>query len=117
MDSLHVDKTINHFNDDFNTKKFAKQFKAFKDEMQQVFWISLYDTNSILKQLDTLPNEELEQVIAQCNMLIERNTVAEALGIPSAKLNQFVKAYNDGLESVLGELSATVDVLEILNEE
>ena len=41
---------------------------------------------------------------------------AEALGIPSAKLNQFIKAYNDDLESVLGELSSTVDVLEILNE-
>lgn len=75
MDSLHVDKTINHFNDDFNTKKFAKQFKAFKDEMQQVFGISIYDTNSILKQLDTLPNKELEQVITHCNMLIERNNI------------------------------------------
>ena len=42
--------------------------------------------------------------------------VAEALGIPSAKLNQFIKAYNDDLESVLGEMSSTVDVLEILNE-
>ena len=41
---------------------------------------------------------------------------AEALGIPSAKLNQFIKAYNDDLESVLGEMSSTVDVLEILNE-
>ena len=41
---------------------------------------------------------------------------AEALGITSAKLNQFIKAYNDDLDSVLGELSTTVDVLEILNE-
>ena len=41
---------------------------------------------------------------------------AEALGIPSAKLNQFIKAYNDDLEGVLGEMAATVDVLEILNE-
>ena len=41
---------------------------------------------------------------------------AETLGIPSAKLNQFIKAYNDDLESVLGELSSTLDVLEILNE-
>lgn len=41
---------------------------------------------------------------------------AEALGIPSAKLNQFIKAYNDDLESILGELSSTVEVLEILNE-
>ena len=49
MDSLHVDHTINHFSDDFDAKKFARQFKAFKDEMQQVF--------------------------THCNMLIERNTV------------------------------------------
>ena len=44
------------------------------------------------------------------------NASAEALGIPSAKLNQFIKAYNDDLESVLGEMASTVDVLEILNE-
>ena len=44
------------------------------------------------------------------------NSVAEALGIPSAKLNQFIKAYNDDLESALGEMSSTVDVLEVLLE-
>ena len=49
MDSLHVDHTINHFSDGFDTKKFANQFKAFKDEMQQV--------------------------IKHCNMLIERNNI------------------------------------------
>lgn len=36
MDGLHVDHTINHFSDDFDAKKFANQFKAFKDEMQSV---------------------------------------------------------------------------------
>ena len=46
MDSLRVDKTINHFSDDFDAKKFANQSKAFKDEMQSVFGVSLYDTNS-----------------------------------------------------------------------
>lgn len=75
MDSLHVDHTVNHFSDDFDAKKFANQFKAFKDEMQQVFGISMYDTNHILKQLDTLSTTELEKVIAHCDMLIERNTV------------------------------------------
>ena len=75
MDSLHVDRTINRFSDDFDNNKLSKQFKAFKDEMQQVFGVSLYDTNSILKQIETLPNEELEQVIAHCNMLIERNNI------------------------------------------
>ena len=75
MGSLHVDHTINNFSDDFDAKKFTNQFKAFKDEMQSVFGVSLYDTNNILKQVETLPNEELEQVISHCNMLIERNTV------------------------------------------
>ena len=75
MDSLHVDETVDHFNNDFDVEKFAKQFKVFKDEMQSVFGVSLYDTNNILKQVDTLPNEELEQVIKHCNALIERNTV------------------------------------------
>ena len=42
------------------------------------------------------------------------SATAEGLGIPSAKLNQFIKAYNDDLEGVLGELSSTVDVLEVL---
>ena len=44
------------------------------------------------------------------------SATAEALGIPSAKLNQFIKAYNDDLEGVLGELSSTVDVLEVLKD-
>ena len=43
------------------------------------------------------------------------SATAEALGIPSAKLNQFIKAYNDDLENVLGEMSSTVDILEIIN--
>ena len=44
------------------------------------------------------------------------SAVAEALGISSAKLNQFIKAYNDDLEGVLCELSSTVDVLEVLKD-
>ena len=44
------------------------------------------------------------------------SATAEALGIPSAKLNQFIKAYNDDLESVLGEMSSTVDILEVIKE-
>ena len=75
MDSLHVDKTIDLFNIDFDVKKFTKQFKEFKDELEQVYGVSLYDTNNILKQLDTLPNSELEKVISHCYMLIGRNTV------------------------------------------
>ena len=44
------------------------------------------------------------------------SATAEALGIPSAKLNQFIKAYNDDIESVLGELSSTVDILGVIKD-
>ena len=43
-------------------------------------------------------------------------SVAESLGITSTKLNELIKVYNGDLESALGEMSSTVDVLEILNE-
>ena len=41
---------------------------------------------------------------------------AEALGIPSAKLNQFIKAYNDDLENVLCEMSSTVGILGVIKD-
>lgn len=75
MDSLHVDKTISDFNNDFEVEKFAKQLQGFKYGLEQVFGIPQYDTNHILKQLDALSKTELEKVIAHCNMLIERNNI------------------------------------------
>ena len=44
------------------------------------------------------------------------SATAEALGIPSAKLNQFIKAYNDDLEGIVGEMSSTVDILEVIKD-
>ena len=43
-------------------------------------------------------------------------TVAENLGITNSKLNELIKIYNKDLESALGEMSSTVDVLEVLLE-
>ena len=43
-------------------------------------------------------------------------TVAENLGITNSKLNELIKIYNKDLESTLGEMSSTVDVLEVLLE-
>ena len=42
--------------------------------------------------------------------------VAESLGITNSKLNELIKVYNGNLESALGEMSSTVDVLEVLLE-
>ena len=42
--------------------------------------------------------------------------VAEALGITSTKLNELIKVYNKDLEGALGEMSSTVDILEIIKD-
>ena len=42
--------------------------------------------------------------------------VAENLGITNSKLNELIKIYNKDLESALGEMSSTVDVLEVIKE-
>ena len=42
--------------------------------------------------------------------------VAENLGITSTKLNELIKAYNKDLEGTLGEMSSTLDILEVIKE-
>ena len=43
-------------------------------------------------------------------------TVAESLGITNSKLNELIKIYNKDLEGTLGEMSSTVDILEVIKE-
>ena len=45
------------------------------DDDSSAFKDVFVDISYIKNCIDTLTNEELEQVIAHCNMLIERNTV------------------------------------------
>ena len=42
--------------------------------------------------------------------------VAENLGITSTKLNELIKVYNKDLEGVLGEMSSTVNLLQVIKE-
>ena len=42
--------------------------------------------------------------------------VAESLGITSTKLNELIKIYNKDLEGVVGEMSSTVNLLEVIKE-
>ena len=41
---------------------------------------------------------------------------AENLGITNSKLNELIKIYNKDLECALGEMSSTVDILEVIKE-
>ena len=42
--------------------------------------------------------------------------VAENLGITNSKLNELIKIYNKDLEGALGDMSSTVDILEVIKE-
>ena len=67
-----MDKTVfPNVSQDFDTKHFARQMKQMADDLKDVF----VDVSYIKDCIDTLTNEELEQVIAHCNMLIERNNI------------------------------------------
>ena len=78
--------------------------------------LSQEKTQTLVSEVKRLANDATALKSKQDIYKDDVSGTAEALGIPSAKLNQFIKAYNDDLESVLGEMSSTVDVLEILNE-
>ena len=41
---------------------------------------------------------------------------AENIGITNSKLNELIKIYNKDLEGALGEMSSTVDILEVIKE-
>ena len=43
-------------------------------------------------------------------------STAESLGITNSKLNELIKIYNKDLEGVLGEMSSTVNLLEVIKE-
>ena len=79
---------------ELDTKHFARQMKQMADDLKDVFGdmqtsykpFHYVDESSPFKDvfvdvsyikgcIYTLTNEELEQVISHCNMLIERNTV------------------------------------------
>ena len=90
-----MDKTVfPNVSQEFDTKHFARQMKQMTDDLKDVFGdmqmsykpFHYVDDSSPFKDvfvdvsyikdcIDTLTNEELEKVIAHCNMLIERNTV------------------------------------------
>ena len=67
-------------------------------------------------QVKRLANDTTALKTKQDVLKDDIKAVSEALGITPAKLNQFIKAYNDSLEEVTGEMSSTVDVLEVLLE-
>ena len=73
MTSLVAINIGDRFDERDNTHESYKPFHyvAESSSFKNVF----VDVSYIKDYIDTLTNEELEKVIAHCNMLIERNTV------------------------------------------
>jgi hypothetical protein len=70
LDAINID---DRFDERDNTQTSYKPFH-YVDE-NSPFKNVFVDVNYVKNCIDTLTNEELEQVIKHCNMLIERNTV------------------------------------------
>ena len=70
LDAINID---DGFDERDNTQTLYKPFHYVDDSspFKDVF----IDVSYIKDCIDTLTNEELEQVIAHCNMLIERNNI------------------------------------------
>ena len=70
LDAINID---DGFDERDNTQTPYKPFH-YVDE-NSPFKNVFVDVSYIKNCIDTLTNEELEQVIAHCNMLIERNNI------------------------------------------
>ena len=70
LDAINID---DRFDERDNTQTSHKPFH-YVDESNP-FKNAFVDVSYVKNCIDTLTNEELEQVIAHCNMLIERNNI------------------------------------------
>ena len=61
--------------------------------------------------LDTVAHKTKGDIITD-----DIKATAENLGITNSKLNELIKIYNKDLEGIVGEMSSTVDILEVIKE-
>ena len=78
--------------------------------------ISQEKTQALVSQvkrlaLDTASHKTKGDIISD-----DIKAVAENLGITNSKLNELIKVYNKDLEGALGEMSSTLDILEVIKE-
>lgn len=72
---------------------------------------------TLVSEVKRLANDTTALKTKQDVLNDDKKAVAESLGITPKKLNEFITAYNKSLEDITGELSSTVDVLEVLLED
>ena len=78
--------------------------------------LSIEKTQALVSEVKRLANDVTAHKTRGDIISDDIKAVAENLGITNSKLNELIKIYNKDLEGALGEMSSTVDVLEVLLE-
>ena len=78
--------------------------------------LSQEKTQALVSQVKRLANDVTAHKTRGDIITDGIKAVAENLGITNSKLNELIKIYNKDLEGALGEMSSTVDILEVIKE-
>ena len=78
--------------------------------------LSQEKTQALVSQVKRLANDVTAHKTRGGIITDDIKSVAESLGITSTKLNELIKIYNKDLEGALGDMSCTVDILQVIKE-
>ena len=78
--------------------------------------LSQEKTQALVSQVKRLANDVTAHKTRGDIITDDIKSVAESLGITSTKLNELIKIYNKDLEGALGDMSCTVDILQVIKE-
>ena len=78
--------------------------------------LSQEKTQALVSQVKRLANDVTAHKTKGDIINDDIKGTAENLGITNSKLNELIKIYNKDLEGALGEMSSTLDILEVIKE-
>ena len=78
--------------------------------------LSIEKTQALVSSVKRLANDVTVHKTRSDIITDDIKSTAENLGITNSKLNELIKVYNKDLEGALGEMSSTLDILEVIKE-
>ena len=78
--------------------------------------LSIEKTQALVSSVKRLANDVTAHKTKGDIISDDIKATAENLGITNSKLNELIKIYNKDLEGALGEMSSTLDILEVIKE-
>ena len=73
-------------------------------------------TQALVSQVKRLANDVTVHKTRSDVITDDIKSTAENLGITNSKLNELIKIYNKDLEGIVGEMTSTIDILEVIKE-